>query len=111
MTTSSPQAGRIKEPGLYKFTIDMMNYKYTIEAVNYATYIWQAGNGNGWGSPANPLVLTDDNTGTYQGFMYLEGEFKFRSQETNWDALLALPQNKAGMPALQWNGIPLRNAG
>ena len=86
LTTSSPQAGRIKEPGLYKFTIDMMNYKYTIEAVNYATYIWQAGNGNGWGSPANPLVLTDDNTGTYQGFMYLDGEFKFRSQETNWDA-------------------------
>lgn len=86
LTTSSPQAGRIKEPGLYKMTINMMDYKFTIEAVNYATYIWQAGNANEWGSPANPLVLTNDDLGTYEGFMYLNGGFKFRSQETNWNA-------------------------
>ena len=85
LTTSSPQAGRIKEPGLYKFTIDMMNYKYTIEAVNYATYIWIAGNGNGWGSPADPMA-TVNYDGVYEGMAYIDGAFKFRSQESNWDA-------------------------
>ncbi|MBR2249045.1 MAG: hypothetical protein IJ844_00745 [Prevotella sp.] len=48
-------------------------------------YIWIAGNGNGWGSPADPMA-TVNYDGVYEGMAYIDGAFKFRSQESNWDA-------------------------
>ena len=64
---------------------------YDIEGLAYADMIWQAGNANGWGSPAAGLKNKGwkearNNDGDYYGFMYLNGEFKFRSHETTWDA-------------------------
>jgi len=69
----------------YRFQINMAEMTYSITALNFAEYIWQAGNGNGWGSPAAPLYGPAGD-GQYTGYMYLDGEFKFRSGEDNWDA-------------------------
>ncbi len=70
---------------LIRLEIDMMDCTYKITPLNFAEYIWQAGNANGWGSPAAPLISKNFD-GNYVGFMYLDGEFKFRSGEDNWNA-------------------------
>lgn len=57
----------------------------TLVAPEFAEYIYQAGNGNSWGSPAAPL-RSENVDGKYQGYMYLNGEFKFRSHADSWDA-------------------------
>ena len=54
-------------------------------APEFAEFIWMAGNSNGWGSPADPLFCANGD-GKYEGYMWLDGEFKFRSHETTWDA-------------------------
>ena len=80
--------GSFKVDGMAKFyrvTINMAEMTYEVKALNFAQYIWQAGNGNGWGSPAAPLYCPEGD-GKYMGFMYLDGEFKFRSGEDNWNA-------------------------
>ena len=80
--------GSFKVDGTAKFIriqINMSTLTYTITPLNFAEYIWQAGNGNGWGNPAAPLYGPEGD-GKYTGFMYLDGEFKFRSGEDNWDA-------------------------
>ena len=69
----------------YRVTINAAEMTYEIKALDFAEYIWQAGNANGWGSPAAPLYAPNGD-GQYTGFMYLDGEFKFRSGEDNWDA-------------------------
>ena len=80
--------GSFKVDGTAKFIriqINMSTLTYTITPLNFAEYIWQAGNGNGWGNPAAPLYGPEGD-GKYTGFMFLDGEFKFRSGEDNWDA-------------------------
>ena len=69
----------------YRFTVNMAEKTYEIKELNFAQYIWQAGNGNGWGNPAAPLY-SPNGDGQYSGFMYLDGEFKFRSGQDNWNA-------------------------
>ena len=64
---------------------------YDVEGLAYADMIWQAGNANGWGSPAAGLKNKGwkearNNDGDYFGFMYLNGDFKFRSHQNSWDA-------------------------
>ena len=74
----------------YTITVNTVQGKYDIAGLAYADMIWQAGNANGWGSPAAGLKnkgwkdAKDD--GDYYGFMYLDGDFKFRSQQNSWDA-------------------------
>jgi len=65
--------------------IDTGEINFQVVPKAYNDYIWQAGNSNGWGTPAAPLFGAD-NDGKYVGFMYLDGEFKFRSHEDSWDA-------------------------
>lgn len=69
----------------YRVEFNMLDQTWKFDALNFNTYIWQAGNGNGWGSPASPLY-SPSGDGKYTGFMYLDGEFKFRSGEDNWNA-------------------------
>ncbi len=78
----------------YIITVNTNDMTYDVEGLAFAEMIWQAGNANGWGSPAAGLKNkgwkgADDfypnarnNDGEYFGFMYLNGDFKFRSHET-----------------------------
>ena len=65
--------------------IDMLSFTYSVKAVDYEEYIYEAGNNNGWGNPVDYLKGKDFD-GKYVGFMYLDGEFKFRSHADSWDA-------------------------
>ena len=73
------------EAKFIRLTFNMLEQTWNYVEIAYNEYIWQAGNSNGWGNPAAPLYGAD-NDGKYVGFMYLNGEFKFRSHEDSWDA-------------------------
>jgi len=84
LVTNSPQAGKIEAPGIYRMTINMMDYTYKLEALNFAENIYIVGNINGtsWG-PSFPLNGASFD-GKYQGFYYINGEFKFKPNENDW---------------------------
>lgn len=67
-----------------KITLNMMEYSYTIEPLNFAENIYIVGNVNGtsW-SPSFPLNGASFD-GKYQGFYYINGEFKFKPNENDW---------------------------
>ena len=68
--------------------VNMMDFTFTVKALNFDEYLYEAGNNNGWGNPVDPVdyLYGGNNDGKYVGFMYLDGEFKFRSHENSWDA-------------------------
>ncbi|MBP5688348.1 MAG: hypothetical protein J6X22_06865 [Muribaculaceae bacterium] len=75
----------------YIITVNTNDMTYDVEGLAYAEMIWQAGNANGWGNPAAGLKNKGwkgarNNDGDYYGFMYLNGDFKFRSGKDNWNA-------------------------
>lgn len=84
LVTNSPQAGKIEAPGIYRMTINMMDYTYKLEALNFNENIYIVGNINGtsW-SPSFPLNGASFD-GKYQGFYYINGEFKFKPNEDDW---------------------------
>ena len=84
LVTNSPQAGKIEAPGIYRMTINMMDYTYKLEALNFNENIYIVGNINGtsWG-PSFPLNGASFD-GKYQGFYYINGEFKFKPNENDW---------------------------
>lgn len=83
LTTNHPNAGKIERAGYHRMTINMMNYSYKIEDLNFAEYIYEIGNESGW-SASHPL-WGGNFDGKYQGYYYLDGEFKFKPNADNWD--------------------------
>ena len=90
MTTTSTgakaNAGKIAEAGIYRMTINMMEYTYKIEKLAFEEFIYQAGNANNWGGDGVGYLRGAAFDGKYQGYMYLNGDFKLRSHENSWDA-------------------------
>lgn len=66
-----------------RMTLNMMDYSYTLEKLNFAEYIYEIGNNTGWGS-CIPLASPNFD-GKYTGYAWLDGEFKFKPNEDNWD--------------------------
>jgi hypothetical protein len=46
-------------------------------------YIYEIGNESGWGTPH--ALCSPAQDGIYQGFYYLDGEFKFKPNENDWN--------------------------
>ena len=76
----------------YIITVNTNDMTYDVEGLAYAEMIWMAGNTNGWGTPVGSGLKNKgwkgarNNDGDYYGFMYLNGDFKFRSGKDNWNA-------------------------
>jgi len=83
LTTTSPQAGKIAEQGIYRMTINMMNYTYKLEKMNFTEFIYEIGNESSW-STAHPLYGANFD-GKYQGYYFLNGEFKFKPNKDDWN--------------------------
>ena len=68
-----------------RITIDMRAMTYTVESLDFAEYIYIVGlvNGTVW-SESFPLYSPNFD-GQYQGFYYLDGEYKFKPNADNWD--------------------------
>ena len=56
LTTQNPQAGKIEKAGIYRITINMMEYKYKIEKLEFAPYIYFIGATDGWSNAEQKLA-------------------------------------------------------
>ena len=50
------------------------------DVVEYSEYLWTPGNANGWSHDAASRLYSADKDGSYEGFIYVDGEFKFTDQ-------------------------------
>lgn len=46
-------------------------------------YIWMPGNGNKWNHMTCPILYSENNDGIYQGYAYMDGDFKF-TMDPEW---------------------------
>lgn len=54
------------------------------DTVEYSEYLWTPGNANGWNHAGACRLYSADKDGFYEGFVYVDGEFKFTSQ-ADWN--------------------------
>ena len=87
----------------YEVLIDLCDKTYSIAGHDQSSMIWQAGNANGWGNPANGLLL--NSVGTYVGYMYLNGDFRFRENESDWDGVTWGAGSSSGTLAVNGNNL------
>ena len=67
----------------YTISINLLDQTYTITPLNFGSWLYEIGNESGW-SASHPLY-GPNNDGKYQGYYYLDGQFKFKPNEDNWD--------------------------
>ena len=67
----------------YKFTFNLLDQTWSYEGVSFSQYIYEIGDNTGW-STVVPLASPKFD-GVYLGFAYLNGEYKFRPNESDWD--------------------------
>lgn len=85
LVTEKPQAGKIPAEGMYKMTINMIEYTYTIQKLEFEEYIYVPGNHQGWNPGAAPALWCSNFDGVYTGFSNLNGDFKF-TRVRGWDS-------------------------
>ena len=85
LVTSSPQAGKIAAEGMYKMTINMIEYTYTIQKLEFEEYIYVPGNHQSWNPGTAPALWCPNFDGVYTGFSNLNGDFKF-TRVRGWDS-------------------------
>ena len=89
LTTTGPQAGKIEEAGIYRMTINMMNYTYKLEKLNFARFVYFIGATDGWAN-AEQKLETANFDGIYTGYLYCAdpngwgNEFKFQQVPGDW---------------------------
>ena len=59
----------------------MLDQTWSYEYIAFAPFIYEIGGESGW-QESHPLASNND--GTYTGFVYLNGEFKFKPNADNW---------------------------
>lgn len=79
------QKGVLTEAGKYTLTANMLDktYKFELMVAPDTDYLWTPGPANGWGFDNN-MLLSNQNDGTFGGYVYVDGEFKLCAQP-NWD--------------------------
>lgn len=66
-----------------KVTINMMDGTYNIQPMSFGTFFYEIGNESSWAT--NHALYGPACDGKYQGYYYLNGEFKFKPNADNWD--------------------------
>ncbi|MCR4854406.1 MAG: hypothetical protein K5893_12550 [Prevotella sp.] len=69
----------------------------------YPDFFYEIGNEGGWGISH---LLTGNGNGQYQGYYYLDGEFKFKPSADNWDNDLEYVSGDATSGSLTDGGGP-----
>jgi hypothetical protein len=73
----------VKNAKKIRVTINMMEYTYEISTLDFGEFFYEIGNESGWA--ASHELFGGNGDGKYQGFYYLDGEFKFKPNADNWD--------------------------
>ena len=90
LVTDNPQAGKIEQAGIYRMTINMMEYTYRIERLEFSPFVYFIGATDGW-SNAEQRLATTNFDGVYTGYLYCAdpngwgNKFKFQKTAGNWD--------------------------
>lgn len=79
------QPGVLNEEGTYVFSVNMLDLTYSIAAKANYDYLYTPGPATGWGFGDNMLLYTYDYE-QFQGFVYVDGEFKLCAQP-DWNPL------------------------
>lgn len=74
LTGNEPGAGCFKQAGQYLLTINMLDCSY--EFTQAIDYLYTPGNSNGWGFGDNCSRLFTNDYVNYNGFVYINGEYK-----------------------------------
>ena len=80
--------GSFKVTGPAKFirvTIDMRAMTYTVQTLDFAEYIYVVGSVSGTEWNKSFPLWSANMDGNYQGYYYLNGEYKFKPNADNWD--------------------------
>ena len=67
----------------YRLTFDMMEQTWSYEALAFSNYIYEIGNETSWGTAH--ALYSPNADGIYQGYYFLNGEFKFKPNENDWN--------------------------
>ena len=67
----------------YRFSVNMMTMTYEITPLNFSEFFYEIGGESGW-STSHPLYGANSD-GKYQGYYWLDGEFKFKPNADNWN--------------------------
>ena len=90
LTTMHPQAGKIEQAGIYRMTINMMNYTYKLEKFDFAQFVYFIGATDGWSESVQKLE-SPNLDGNYSGYVYLADpkgwglDFKLQRTAGSWD--------------------------
>lgn len=88
----------------YRFSVNMAEMTYVITPLNFSEYFYEIGNESGWGT--SHALYGPNGDGKYQGFYWLDGEFKFKPNANNWDDDLEYVDGNALGGTLQSTGGP-----
>ena len=78
LTTNNPQAGMITQAGMYRMTLDMMEYTYTLEELGFAPYIYEIGNNTSWSGTCPLAGINFD--GKYKRFRLFERRIQIQAE-------------------------------
>ena len=67
----------------YRISINPKEMTYEITPLSFAEYFYEIGNESGWGT--SHALYGGNGDGKYQGYYYLDGEFKFKPNEGDWN--------------------------
>ncbi len=90
LTTDNPGAGKIEQAGIYRMTINMMDYSYKIEKMEFNQFVYFIGATDGW-QAAEQKLESPNFDGVYTGYLYCAdpngwgNEFKFQRVAGSWD--------------------------
>lgn len=65
-----------------KIELNMMDGTYKITPLSFSSFFYEIGNDSGWSTPN--ALYGPANDGIYQGYYYLDGEFKFKPNKDDW---------------------------
>ncbi len=88
----------------YRFQVNMATMSYTITPMNFTEFFYEIGNESGWSTSHALRGAAFD--GKYQGYYYLNGEFKFKPNADNWDDDLEYVSGTTLGGTLQSSGGP-----
>ncbi len=75
---------KIDGASFYRVEFNLLDQTWSVRGLNFNQYIYAVGNFNGWSDNGLIALSTVNYDGSYKGFGYLDGEFKFRPNTNNW---------------------------
>ncbi len=88
----------------YRFSVNMAEMTYEITPLNFSEFFYEIGNESGWST--SHALYSPNGDGKYQGFYWLDGEFKFKPNADNWDDDLEYVGGDTMSGTLQSSGGP-----